>query len=108
MSHSCCNCLSFLDVSIDGESVKCARCIAEERHDFDAEPNARFSRAGVRFDTPLPCPCCGGEAFYSPMDHETRADGRVECRECYLTVEESHGCEQPGTALTKWNRRVKC
>jgi hypothetical protein len=55
----------------------------------------------------LPCPCCGGKAYYNPADHSIRADGRVSCTECYLEVEESHGSETPGTALAKWNRRVK-
>lgn len=30
----------------------CARCVAEQSHDFDAEPDAVFTRAGTRMPTP--------------------------------------------------------
>lgn len=32
----------------------CARCIAEEAHDFDAEPDATFSRSGQRIQIEVP------------------------------------------------------
>jgi hypothetical protein len=76
---------------------------------------AALARAKILYDKDefyiveevLPCPCCGGKAYYNPADHSIRADGRVSCTVCYLEVEESHGSEAPGTALAKWNRRVK-
>lgn len=33
-------------------NVTCKRCMAEEDHDFDAEPGAVFGRAGERIDHP--------------------------------------------------------
>lgn len=55
----------------------------------------------------LPCPACGGKAYYNPSDHSVRADGRVHCWDCFLEVEETHGSEAIGTALHKWNARVE-
>ncbi len=41
--------LLVVDVDPNGESdAKCARCVAEEAHDFDIEPFAKFDRLGVR------------------------------------------------------------
>ena len=54
-SGHCIGCLVELgalddDLNGDGNCV-CARCRAEERHDFDAEPQTRYDRAGRRIDT---------------------------------------------------------
>lgn len=41
--------LNALDMHPNGDMpCICARCEAEQRHDFDKEPNARFNRAGDR------------------------------------------------------------
>lgn len=49
---SCIGCLvvmTYLDRAPNGDrSATCARCKAEENHDFDAEPDAKFSRSGER------------------------------------------------------------
>lgn len=40
-----------LDDSSNGEpECKCAQCRAEEEHDFDAEPLAKFRRSGARVE----------------------------------------------------------
>lgn len=42
--------LGHLDMDPNGdENATCARCRAEEDHDFDAEPDAVFNRAGQQF-----------------------------------------------------------
>ena len=51
----CVNCgveLSYCDTDLHGDfsNAECAKCRAEESHDFDAEPQARFSRCGTRLD----------------------------------------------------------
>lgn len=56
----CLNCgtiLCCLDEDPNGDqNAVCAKCRAEEAHDFDAEPNAKFGRNGSRIDTdPVPC-----------------------------------------------------
>ncbi len=41
--------LTVVDEDPNGEkNCTCAKCRAEENHDFDAEPNAVFSRGGQR------------------------------------------------------------
>ncbi len=54
-SGNCIGCLVELgalddDPNGDGNCV-CAKCRAEDRHDFDAEPQARYDRVGRRIDT---------------------------------------------------------
>lgn len=48
----CINCgvkLGWLDRDPNGDKdCVCAKCKAEDRHDFDAEPNAEYDRAGRR------------------------------------------------------------
>lgn len=55
MNH-CINCgveLEGCDHDPNGEQNPiCARCVAEEDHDFDVEPNATFNRTGERVDVP--------------------------------------------------------
>ena len=50
MTNYCINCLTELNALDDDpngcKNCVCARCRAEEAHDFDAEPNVRFDRAG--------------------------------------------------------------
>lgn len=47
--------LCTLDEDPNGEmNCVCARCRAEEEHDFDKEPNAVFGRAGRRIDEETP------------------------------------------------------
>jgi hypothetical protein len=52
--QSCIECgTALLELDKDPDrrqNATCARCRAEQAHDFDAEPNAVFSRAGVRTD----------------------------------------------------------
>jgi len=44
--------LNALDEDPNGDkNCVCAKCRAEERHDFDREPNVKFDRAGRRIDT---------------------------------------------------------
>lgn len=54
MSNDCLNCgttLDFRDEDLNGEkSPICAQCRAEEAHDFDAEPDAKFNRRGHRYN----------------------------------------------------------
>jgi hypothetical protein len=56
--HYCINCgcdLSIIDDDANGrKNCTCARCRAEEEHDFDAEPNAKFNRIGWRVDDASP------------------------------------------------------
>lgn len=41
--------MCYLDDDPNGDkNATCARCRAEEEHDFDAEPDAEFSRSGER------------------------------------------------------------
>ena len=41
--------LNALDEDPNGEqNATCAKCRAEENHDFDAKPNAQFTRSGAR------------------------------------------------------------
>lgn len=51
-SHSCIGCgdpLCHLDDDPSGSrNATCARCRAEEEHDFDVEPGVTFSRSGER------------------------------------------------------------
>ncbi|MBI6883123.1 hypothetical protein [Pseudomonas putida] len=51
--------LCIADRDPDGtKNAECLRCIAEQNHDFDREPNAVFSRMGERLDPPQePKPC---------------------------------------------------
>ncbi len=50
--NTCLGCpatLNALDEDPNGDkNAVCARCRAEEDHDFDAEPNAVFARNGER------------------------------------------------------------
>lgn len=47
----CGDSLCHLDDDPNGDqNATCARCRAQENHDFDAEPNAVFSRSGERVD----------------------------------------------------------
>jgi hypothetical protein len=50
----CINCseeLNVLDEDPNGDkNCVCAKCRAEESHDYDAEPNAEYDRAGHRID----------------------------------------------------------
>ncbi len=53
--NDCINCLTELN-SLDDDpngdkNCVCAQCRAEEAHDFDAEPNVRYDRAGRLIDT---------------------------------------------------------
>lgn len=55
MVTHCLNCQNELIASIDDDpngdkNVICTRCIAEEAHDFDVEPNAVFDRYGNRIE----------------------------------------------------------
>lgn len=46
---SCQTPLTVIDEDPNGEqNATCAKCRAEENHDFDAEPNAQYSRDGTR------------------------------------------------------------
>lgn len=51
---NCINCgteLCLLDDDPNGDhNCTCAQCLAHDEHDFDADPNAVFSRAGHRID----------------------------------------------------------
>lgn len=41
--------LTFLDEDPNGEgNCVCAKCRAEEKHDFDREPNVKYNRRGER------------------------------------------------------------
>jgi hypothetical protein len=41
--------LGAMDEDPNGEqNATCAKCRAEENHDFDAKPNAQFARSGAR------------------------------------------------------------
>ncbi len=43
--------LGVLDEDLNGDkNATCAKCRAEENHDFDAEPDARYDRAGHRIE----------------------------------------------------------
>lgn len=49
----CATVLLEIDKDPNGrQNSTCKRCIAEEGHDFDVEPDAVFSRMGERTDTP--------------------------------------------------------
>lgn len=54
---NCINCgikLTEIDRDPDGSlNVKCAKCEAEERHDFDVEPETKFDRLGRELETPV-------------------------------------------------------
>jgi hypothetical protein len=56
----CLNCqteLNHLDDDPNGDkNAVCARCRAEEAHDFDREPDARFDRAGRRLEDVIELP----------------------------------------------------
>lgn len=53
----CSNVLSAIDADPDGSvGCTCARCLAEQRHDFDREPGAKFDRRGQRIDEPVEAP----------------------------------------------------
>jgi hypothetical protein len=46
---SCGTELNAIDRDPNGDMpCKCARCTAEEKHDFDKEPNVTFTRAGIK------------------------------------------------------------
>lgn len=46
-----CELLELIDDDPNGDrNPKCARCRAEEAHDFDVEPQAVFNRQGSRID----------------------------------------------------------
>lgn len=48
---SCNTDLSIIDRNPDGrENATCARCRAEEEHDFNKEPKAKFTRGGHRIE----------------------------------------------------------
>ena len=43
--------MNALDLDPNGEgNATCAKCRAEEEHDFDREPDVRFTRAGHRIE----------------------------------------------------------
>lgn len=47
----CGEALCHLDDDPNGaRNASCARCVAHDAHDFDAEPNAVFNRSGERID----------------------------------------------------------
>lgn len=50
---SCATELLEIDKDPNGDpNATCKRCVAEEDHDFDADPHAVFSRSGERTDPP--------------------------------------------------------
>lgn len=52
---SCTDDLCHLDDDPNGSrNATCARCRAEEEHDYDVEPHAVFSRSGERIDNVPP------------------------------------------------------
>jgi len=53
---------------------------------------------------PLPCPCCGSKAFYIEANESIRQPDLVQCLDCYL---ELMGTTIKGSALEKWNKRVR-
>lgn len=64
-SELCLGCgvlLGHLDRDPNGdENATCARCRAEENHDFDADPNVTFDRAGNMKTSPSPAEQASGE-----------------------------------------------
>jgi hypothetical protein len=45
--------LGALDDDPNGDhNAVCVRCRAEERHDYDREPDVTFDRSGARIDMP--------------------------------------------------------
>lgn len=47
----CIVCQDLLSEDVDGaDAAKCARCVAEENHDFDREPHVTFERNGERVE----------------------------------------------------------
>jgi len=54
MKPYCIDCgveLEFFDRDPNGdENCQCKRCVAEQDHDFDREPNAKFDRMGERIE----------------------------------------------------------
>ena len=50
----CINCLTeLMDCDDDPNGAKncvCAKCRAEEKHDFDIEPNVKYDRRGHRIE----------------------------------------------------------
>lgn len=69
----CVNCGIELNEAIDSDpngakNCICARCRAEEAHDYDKEPNAAYDRHGRRVSC-FKCKLCGRTGFDKPTAH---------------------------------------
>ena len=62
------------------------------------------ANAPERDDELLPCPFCGGEAWYN-IDHTTELCNSVWCRACDFGVFDPNGT---GSSVAAWNRRTHC
>jgi hypothetical protein len=71
------------------EATTCARCVAEQGHDFDAEPGAIFRRGGDRMAT---CSC--GRA--------DRPDGSLYCGICRAEIEAGDEPEDSRPVTNEW------
>lgn len=86
---SCLTELNHLDNDLNGKKdCVCARCKAEQAHDFDKEPNVKFDRAGNRIKRTRKiwynkqCDRCGEIKFI------TRWKGVADlCKECQVIAE---------------------
>jgi len=113
MSEYCLNCgteLNCLDEDPNGDrNVVCAKCRAEDDHDFDAEPDVRFGRDGrlveaepsrsgdegpvcvgcrkSREEEAGVCSACGAETEvqFLPL-HIIGSEGTWLCHSCKMTV----------------------
>lgn len=58
-----------IDEDLNGDmGCVCAQCLAEQAHDFDAEPDVMFDRYGHVITTHL-CPHCNGSLRAAFQDH---------------------------------------
>lgn len=79
----------------EGKNTICARCHAQNCHDFDAEPQARYDRRGRRVDTPV-----GGRLLcYILKEFGPGED--------YVTIYAAYGPERRAEAV-KVLRLLKC
>lgn len=89
--------LGHLDRDPNGdENAACARCRAEECHDFDAEPNVTFDRAGHMMEPPTPA---SEDDFAAGMAFILRNKDAVLARTAGVT--ERYVVEQTFAALSQ-------
>lgn len=74
-----------LDAAPNGDmGCTCARCLAEENHDFDAEPGVTFTRAGHRVDSKSETPQVVYIAVPSAGVFEKRCDDTWRIKASFL------------------------